>query len=374
MMRIGIDFHAAERDGSGNCTYIRNLVESLLKVDTASEYFLYVADRAHPYYERFSNIPNAMIRETGMAKIPFLRIPLLGLQTFIDKIDVLHSQYIAPPVHSGKSVVIVHDLAFLHFPECFHGFERYRSTWLIPRNARRADAVLTVSQYSKDDIVARCRVPADKVTVTYNGRDTRFAPVPDDVAAAVLKKYGLTGPYILAVGRLDPRKNLLRLIEAFNMIKKAGSVVHKLVIIGKPDYRSHEIERALAAYRSDIVMAGYVPNDELAAFYSAASVFVYPTIFEGFGLPCLESMSCGCPVISSRTSSIPEVVGDAAILIDPCQVPEIAAAIRKVLSDAQLAATLKRKGMEQAKKFDWETTALRTLAVYEKAYAGRSEK
>lgn len=373
-MRIGIDFHAAERDGSGNCTYIRNLVEALVRIDQANQYVLYVADRAHPYYARFTDAGNVRIRETGMAKNPFLRIPFLGLQTYSDAIDVLHSQYISPPFHRGKSVVIVHDLAFLHFPECFHGFERYRSTFMIPRNARAADQVLTVSQYSKDDIVAKCRVPADKVTVTYNGRDTRFSPVQPADAAAVLNTYGLSGPYILAVGRLDPRKNLLRLIEAFNLIKKGGQVAHKLVIIGKPDYRSHEIEQALVENRQDIIMAGYVPNDELAAFYSAASVFVYPTIFEGFGLPCLEAMSCGCPVVSSRTSSIPEVVGDAAILVDPYQVSEIAAAMKKVIADPLLSAALKRKGTEQAKKFDWETTARRTLAVYEKAYAGRPGK
>lgn len=365
-MNIGIDFHSAEREGTGNCTYIRNLVEKLVSLDSSNEYFLYITNLKYPYHETFKKYKNVRFRQTKSTN-PFIRLPLLGIETFKDKIDVLHMQYIAPPFYKGKLVVIIHDLAFLHFPECFSFFEHTRSSILVPYNARNSCYVLTVSNFSKNDISQKLNIPLEKIEVTYDACRESFMPVSDtQKIKKTLDCYGIKGKFVLSVGRLDPRKNLLRLIEAFKSLKNEHKIPHKLVIAGKKDYLSGNIENAVKGLENDIIMTGYIPDETLPILYSAADVFVYPTLFEGFGLPCLEAMSCGCPVISSNTSSIPEVVGDSGLLINPYDTREIANAIYKVLMDNELRNIMKQKGLNRAKDFSWEKSAFKTLEVYKK--------
>jgi len=363
-MRIGIDFHSAEKEGSGNCTYIRNLVEALVELQQENEYFLYVNNIRYPYYARFNKYKHVHFRQIGIRN-PFIRIPILGIMTFFDKIDVLHVQYIAPPVHRGKLVVMIHDLAFIHFDYCFSKFERIRSKILIPFNARIADKILTVSDYSKQDIVKTLKIPAEKIVVTYDAVDGTFKQYSDmKQISSMLSSYGINDKYILSVGRLDPRKNLARLIEAFVKLKKEKSIPHKLVIAGKKDYLSSTIEKLIQNEKNNIIPTNYIPSESLPFFYCGADVFVYPTLFEGFGLPCLEAMSCGCPVVSSKTSSIPEVVGQAGILVDPYSVNEIADAIYKVISYMSIRSEMKRKGLLKALEFNWKETAMKTLETY----------
>jgi glycosyltransferase involved in cell wall biosynthesis len=345
---------------------VRNVVEELIRIGNNNEYFLYISNDKHPYYERFRNRSDVHLYAIP-GKNPFLRIPLLGLRTFKDKIDVLHVQYIAPPWYRGKLVVMIHDLAFLHFPQCFNRFERMRSTYLIPKNGRKADAVLTVSQFSKNDIVDVIKIDKSKIEVTYNGIDPAFNEKYTDMQVAeVLQPLGIRQNYILSVGRLDPRKNLVRLIAAYIALKKEHRISHKLVIVGKKEYLSGEITKAISGLEDDIIMTGYVPAGMLPLLYRGADVFVYPTLFEGFGLPCLEAMACGCPVVSSKNSSIPEVVGSAGMLVDPYNVDEIAAAILSVISNKDLRVKMNTAGIERARQFSWENTARRTLDVYER--------
>lgn len=367
-MRIGIDFHSAEREGSGNCTYIRNLVEALLKIDHDNIYFLYVTNISYPYYEQFKRIKNVhlcLIKPNN----PFIRIPLLGLKTLIDKIDVLHVQYIAPPFHRGKLVVTIHDISYLHFPECFRKFEQFYLKILIPINIKKADKILTVSEYSRKDIIRNYNVPSNKIRVTHDAVKPIFKPLKNlKKGNEILKHYKISDKFILFVGRIDARKNIPVLIKSFISLKQTEKIPHKLVIAGKEDFLPKQTlwDIELLQHRKEIIFTGYLQEDYLPLFFNLAEVFVYPSLYEGFGLPCLEAMACGCPVISSNNSSIPEVVGDAGLLVNPCDANEIASAIYRVILDDKLKLKMQTKGFKQARKFDWEITAVKTLEVYKK--------
>ncbi len=367
-MRVGIDFHSAEREGTGNCTYIRNLVEALLKIDRENEYFLYITDENYSYYEKFKQIENVHLRLIRF-KNPFIRILLLGIKTFIEKIDVLHVQYIAPPFHRGNLIVTIHDVSFLHFPECFRKFERFRQRILIPLNIKKADKILTGSESSRQDIVKYYNLSDGKVEVTYYGINLVFKTLENlGKKRKILKDYGIFDKYIFFVGRIDARKNVLGLIKAFILLKQTKEISHQLVIVGKEDFLPKQIreEIKISQYREDIIFTGYLQENYLPLFYNLADVFVYPSLYEGFGFPCLEAMSCGCPVVSSNISSIPEIVNGAGLLIDPLDTEELAVAIYRVISNPKLKEELKEKGLKQAKQFSWDNTAQKTLEVYKK--------
>lgn len=368
-MKIGIDFHSAEREGSGNCTYIRNLVESLIKIDHENEYFLYVINIKYPYHERFKKIENVHLCLTK-SNNPFVRILMLGMRTFIDKIDVLHVQYIAPPFHRGKLIVTIHDISFLHFPGCFRKFERFRQRILVPINIKKADKILTVSKYSREDIIKSYNVLPQTIEVTYNGVKPIFKPLENlEKRDEALKHYGISGKFIFFVGRIDARKNISSLIKAFMLLKQKEQIPQQLVISGKEDFLSKQIreEIKISQYRKDIIFTGYLQENYLPLFYNLADVFVYPSLYEGFGFPCLEAMSCGCPLVSSNISSIPEIVNGAGLLINPLDTEELAIAIYRVISNPGLREELKEKGLKQAKQFNWDNTAQKTLEVYKKA-------
>ena len=367
-MRIGIDFHSAEKEGSGNCTYIRNLVESLIRIDYENEYFLYVTNIKYSYYERFKKIENVHLCLTK-SNNPFARILMLGMRTFIDKIDVLHVQYIAPPFHKGKLIVTIHDISFLHFPECFRRLERFRQKVLIPINIRKADKILTVSKYSREDIIKSYNVIPQTIEVTYDGVKPIFKHLENlGGENKVLKHYGISGKFIFFLGRIDARKNISSLIKAFMLLKQRNQIPYQLVISGKEDFLPRQIreEIKISQYKKDIIFTGYLLENYLPLFYNLADVFVYPSLYEGFGLPCLEAMSCGCPVVSSNISSIPEIVNGAGLLINPLDTEELAIAIHRVISNPKLREELKEKGLKQAKQFSWDNTAQKTLEVYKK--------
>lgn len=368
-MRIGIDAHAAEREGTGNCTYIRGLLGGLAKIDHRNEYFLYATEKYHHFYSRFKDVANFHIKYLR-PKNPLLRIPLaLGRRTFSDNLDVLHAQYIAPPLHKGKLVLTIHDVAFLHFPQSFGWFERCRSKLLVPQNAQRAARILCGSRYSKLDIAKRCGVSETKIEITHYGTSLSSRPVEthNERKQEVLKKYGIDKKFIFTLSRLNLRKNLKTLIEVYVDLRDREKIDMLLVIGGRKDVFSEEITRYIskAGCRGDIILTGFIEEKDLPFLYNSAEVFVYPSLFEGFGLPPLEAMACGCPVVTSKHSSLPEVVGEAGVLVNPSDSEELLKAIVSVLSDAALRDGLRTKGLERAQQFSWEATARKTLAVYE---------
>ena len=371
-MRIGIDFHLAEKEGTGNCTYMRNLVESLVRIDRENEYFLYVTDSGYAYYRTFAGFTNVRLRPLKVSS-PLLRIPLLGLMTYLDRIDILHANYYGPPFFRGQLLLTVHDLSFLFIPECFTTFERLKDQFLVPKNIRKAGKVLTVSEFSKQDIVRTYHVPPEHVEVAYNGASPIFRPVLDREAAALtLKGYGVSGKYILYVGRLNKRKNLASLLTAFIELKETKQIPHLLVVAGIKDFLpGDELERIDSSpFKEDIRFTGYLPEEHLPLFYGLADLFVYPSLYEGFGLPCLEAMRCGCPVVSSNLTSLPEVVGDAGTLVNPLDIGEMKEAIYAVISDEGRRSEMIAKGFTQADQFNWEGAARKMLDVAEKMTHG----
>ena len=369
-MKIGIDAHAAERDGTGNCTYIRGLLKGLAKIDKINKYILYVTDLNHPFYNNFKNIENFQMRILK-PKTPVIRTPLsLAMKSFSDKLDILHVQYFAPPIHKGSLIVTIHDLAFLHFPESFDRIERFRSKILIPRNAQKASKIICGSYFSKNDIAKHCKLDPAKIEVTYYGAPSYFKPVKNSKGEGkkILSSYGIKNKFIFSLGRINYRKNLDTLIKAYKNLRDRKEINLKLVIGGKKDFLFEEVLKDIksSGYENDIILPGYIDEIDLPTLFNSAEMFVYPSLFEGFGLPPLEAMACGCPVITSDVSSIPEVMGDAGILIDPQNADQVSNAIHKVISDVGFKEIMINKGLERAKLFNWDKTARETLKVYEK--------
>jgi len=371
-MRIGIDAHSAERDGTGNCTYIRGLLSGLSQVDKENHYILYAINLNHPFYQKFKNSKNFRLKALKY-KRPIFGIPIsLAKESYVDKLDILHVQYNAPPIHRGKLIVTIHDLAFIHFPETFDRFQRYRLKILVPLNAKKAKKVLCGSHYSKKDISEFYKIEKSKIEVIPYGV-TAFGNVAErdsEKSKNILAKYGIKEKFIFSLGRLNERKNLSSLISAYKDLRDSGALDFKLAIGGNKDFLFGKVltEIKRSGYENDIILTGYVDDKDLPILFRNAEFFVYPSLFEGFGLPPLEAMANGCPVIASNVSSIPEVVGDAGILIDPNSVDEISHAMNKVTSNPDLKEEMREKGLEQVQLFNWETTARKTLDIYEQVY------
>jgi glycosyltransferase involved in cell wall biosynthesis len=234
--------------------------------------------------------------------------------------------------------------------------------------ARRSDCILTVSEASKRDILHLFNVPPEKIVVVYNAIDSHFSVTPSDEAVArVRERYQLDHQFILYVGNIKPHKNLVRLIEAFDRLRRGGFEDLKLLIIGDQISKLPALRRAVHRHKlhKQVRFLGYLSDDQLAILYRLASAFVFPSLYEGFGLPPLEAMASGTPVVTSNVSSLPEVVGDAAVLVNPYDVDAIVDGVRRVLTDPALAADMRRKGIERAREFSWERSVAKTWAVYQ---------
>jgi glycosyltransferase involved in cell wall biosynthesis len=371
-LRIAIDAHSVGAQLGGNESYALNLIEALAQIDSVNEYTLYVTTAAA--HERFhQRWPNFRVHRT-LPHTPLIRIPLT-LSTELRKhpVDVLHVQFTAPPFCPCPVVVSIHDLSFEHLPQTFNRRSRTQLRLTVRHSARRATRILTLSEHTRRDVIDTYRIAADKVTAIPLAAPSHFGPVADDKELQRVRHiYGIEGDYVLTVGSIQPRKNLVRLIKAYAALRGAHSSnkCPKLVIVGKCAWLYDETLRALEEtdVRDSVVLTGYVPESDLPALYSGALCFVYPSYFEGFGLPPLEAMKCGAPVIVGNATSLPEVVGDAALKVDPFDISAITAAMDQLINNSELRRELSVKGQARAKMFDWNDTARRTLAVYEQVY------
>jgi len=372
-LRIAIDAHSVGTRLGGNESYATNLIEALAEIDQVNQYTIFVTRREAR--ERFSNRwPNFQVRAT-LPHTPFVRIPLtLSAELRRNRVDVLHVQFTSPPFSPCPVVVSIHDLSFEHLPQTFKRRSRMQLRMTVRRSARSATQIIALSEYARTDLINTYHLRPEKVSVVPLAAPEAFAPVHDDnELQRVRQTYGIERDYILSVGSIQPRKNLRRLIEAYSLLrgKQTEGKLPQLVLVGKNAWLYDETLRSLGDRNVDtsIILTGYVPESDLPALYSGAVCFVYPSYFEGFGLPPLEAMKCGAPVIVGNKTSLPEVVGDAALMIDPFDVNAIAAAIKRVIADSDLRAELRVKGLERAKQFDWKETARQTLEVYERAYS-----
>lgn len=370
-MRIGIDAHSAEREGTGNCTYTRNLLLHLTKIDTNNQYVLFVTDSSHPFYKTIENRKNVQMVQIRRSPAWLRVFHSLRLASVREKIDILHVQYFAPFSHHGILINTIHDVTPFRYPEYFSRFERLLFRILLPISARKARSILTASAVSKEDLIRIMQLPDDKIRVAYCGVDQNIFSNhqnPDNLNRAK-SRYPLNGKFLLYVGRIDPRKNLTRLIQAYTHLRSKSGIQHKLLIAGKVYLEPEKLQQTLkeCEYRDDIHFCGYVPDEDLPVLYSAADVFIYTSEYEGFGLPPLEAMASGTPVVASDIPIFREILEDAAVLVNPVDVFSIAGGIEKVLTDFELRKNLTEKAKNQVQKFNWDKTAMITLQSYQEA-------
>ena len=374
-MHIAIDAHSVGAQLAGNESYAVNLIEALAEIDQTNLYTLYVTKPAA--IDRFANRwPNFKVRQT-LPHTPLVRIPLtLSAELRRHPVDVLHVQFTAPPFAPCPVVTTIHDLSFEHLPETFKRRSRAQLRLTVRRTARKAALILTLSEFSRRDIIETYAVDPERVIVTPAAAPTHFKPVADETELEKIReRYGIGANYLLSLGSIQPRKNLTRLIEAFQWLRKSrpDDELPQLVIAGKRGWLDDEVFRAAQqdGLNESVKFIGYVPEEDLPALYSGAMCFVYPSYFEGFGLPVLEAMQCGAPVIAGNQTSLPEVAGDAALLFDPFDTRALGEAIARVIDHPDYRAELRARGLKRAAEFSWIATARLTLKAYESAAASR---
>jgi glycosyltransferase involved in cell wall biosynthesis len=367
-LRIAIDAHTVGTKLGGNESYAVNLIEALAQIDSVNNYTVYVT--TNEARERFSNRwPNFRVRST-LPHTPLIRIPLtLSAELRKNPVDVLHVQFTAPPFCPCPVVVSIHDLSFEHLPQTFNRRSRTQLRLTVRHSARRAARILSLSEHTRRDIIKTYGIRPDRVTAIPLAAPDHFGPITDTKELQrVRHTYGIDGEYILSVGSIQPRKNLARLVRAYASLRRDCSAdkLPKLVLVGKCAWLYDETLRTLdeTNVKDTVVLTGYVPERDLPALYSGALCFVYPSFFEGFGLPPLEALKCGTAVIVGNRTSLPEVVGDAALTVDPFDVDAIAGAIKNLLNDSALRRELSVKGQQRASEFNWQQTARKTLEVY----------
>ncbi|HEY2236099.1 MAG TPA: glycosyltransferase family 1 protein [Candidatus Angelobacter sp.] len=363
-MKIAIDVHSLGTQSGGNETYCRQLLRGLADSPGGNRYELLYT---HAVALSQVGVGDPPFHFTQIQKNPVVRI-CAGLPRLLARIkpDVFHAQYVLPPFVKTRTVLAIHDLAHEHFPEFFHPVEALRMKKLVRWSAKRASHIMTISGFSAADIARRFDLPREKITVAHLAASPDFHPRDKGQSQEHLaRKYSLSFPFILYVGRIQARKNLLRLVEAYARLRKQG-LDAKLVLVGKRDWQSGQLLEKIKqlALQDSVVFPGFVPFDDLPIFYNAAEVFVFPSFFEGFGLPVVESMASGTPTITSFGSSLQEVAGDGALLIDPGDTDSITDALGKVLGDPGLRQDLAVRGLKRSKEFTAGNLAEKALAVY----------
>ena len=372
-MHIAIDAHSVGAGLGGNETYATNLIEALADIDSVNRYTLYVTKKEA--VERFANRwPNVHLRLT-LPHTPLVRIPLtLTVELRRRPVDILHVQYTSPPFTPCPVVNTIHDLSFEHLPETFKRRSWRQMRLTIRRSAQSAAHILTDCDFARDDILKTYGIAPERVTAVPLAAAVRFSPVRDERELdRVRNKYGINGKYILTVGSIQPRKNIPRLIRAYSMLCSERNLepLPKLVVVGKRGwlYEDTLATAESSTVRDRIILTGYVDDKDLPALYSAASCFVYPSYFEGFGIPPLEAMRCGTPTITGDRTCFPEIIGDAGLMVDPFDEQAIMRGIVRVLTEQTLRDDLIEKGLKRANSYDWLKTARQTLDVYESVHA-----
>ena len=360
--------------------YSCQLLKALLSVDTKNAY--------RCFYNLFlrgrrdlvlnvdqSNLENVVWPIPGrIMDLIWERLRLLPVESFLGNVDLLHVPYeFLPRARSARTVVTVHDVTFLKHPEQLPPAFVRLHTQRIKRITERADGIIAISESTKRDLLEFTGVAEERVRVILPGVARYLRPIKDKASiSAVSERYGIGGSYLLYVGAADEDKNLVRLASAFSAIRKDYPGL-KLVLAGSLEWGFDRLMERLAAMNitDDIILTGFVAGDDLPALYSGARLLAIPSIHEGFGLPALEAMACGTPVLSSNVASLPEVVGDAGVLVDPYSVEAIEKGVRSLLEDALFAETCGRIGLERAQRFTWEATAKQVISFYEELCESR---
>jgi glycosyltransferase involved in cell wall biosynthesis len=398
-MRIAIDARALTGRYTGDRTYWRNLLSALLRLDNRNEYLLY-SRLPIPEGELHTDAPNLTLRTLDAPNDRLWALQALPRAVKEDRADILHVQYTVPLGCPCPVVTSVHDISFRLFPQWFPLRHRLLLNLTVPPSMQRAARVIAISESSRQDILRVYKLPPEKVVTTLLGLPEGFAPCSEQETDTKNQKpetknqreketarlhtkerYGLDAPFVLAVGVLQPRKNLPLLAEAFGRMKAKHTLPHALVFVGKMGWQDGQEALKAAAAKgggqpaADAVhFTGYVPDAELPILYQACTAFAHPALYEGFGFTPLEAMACAAPTLVSDAPAMPEVVGDAALIVPATDVNAWSEALFRVLTDRELQQELSERGPLRAAQFSWDDTAQKTLAVYEEAVANEEKQ
>ena len=372
-MRICIDASPAVHGRAGIGRYVQELAPAILRVapdqSLAVFYNRAAAARPVPPLDRMPHLAVPWGDKPWRLRVLLAHLAHVSQEALFPGMELFHAtDNLLPRLNHMRSVFTLHDLAFARYPETQTTLNRLFLRSMTPRFLRAADRVIAISEATKSEAVRLFGIRAERIRVVPLGVSAAFTPATADAADAVCRKYGLPRTFVLSVGTLEPRKNHVTLLSAYKALRNRNVDVG-LVIAGKRGWRCDaffERVRALGL-EGKVTLTGFVPDADLPALYSAGAVFAFPSLHEGFGLPPLEAMACGTPVVAADAASLPEVIGNAGLLVDPRDDVALARAIERALTDVNLRASLRARGLERAALFTWERTARETLQVYEEA-------
>lgn len=373
-MRIALNAQllssAASYRAAGINRVLQHVLAELPNVAGDEQYLVYA-----PYSDANRRLLARPRMRSRLNRLPMSRPPVriaweqsvLPLELVRERADLLHAlAFVSPLAWRGKSVVTVYDLSFLRFPEVYNRSNRLYLGTFTPPSLRRAERVITISEDARRDVIELCGVAPERVTAILLAADARFAPAGAADVEAFRRRQGLPERFVLYQGTLQPRKNVETLVRAYALLRSQGNDDHILVLAGPRGWQHEPIFDLIRqlGLEGAVMFPGFVPDDDLPLWYSSATVFAFPSRYEGFGLPLLEAMACGTPVVSSNASSLPEVVGDAGLLVDPSDAEGLSGSLRRLLEDEALRSSLSAAGRARAQTFSWRRTASETVQVY----------
>ena len=373
-MRIALNAQllssAASYRAAGINRVLQHVLAELPNVAGDEQYLVYA-----PYSDANRRLLARPRMRSRLNRLPMSRPPVriaweqsvLPLELVRERADLLHAlAFVSPLAWRGKSVVTVYDLSFLRFPEVYNRSNRLYLGTFTPPSLRRAERVITISEDARRDVIELCGVAPERVTAILLAADARFAPAGAADVEAFRRRQGLPERFVLYQGTLQPRKNVETLVRAYALLRSQGNDDHILVLAGPRGWQHEPIFDLIRqlGLEGAVMFPGFVPDDDLPLWYSSATVFAFPSRYEGFGLPLLEAMACGTPVVSSNASSLPEVVGDAGLLVDPSDAEGLSGSLRRLLDDEALRSSLSAAGRARAQTFSWRRTASETVQVY----------
>lgn len=374
-MKIGFDITALSMPRTGIGQYQHNLLQTLFKIDNQNSYHLYAFNlRDNAKYQNLNfetphnnvsmkahSIPQRLITAWWLA----VRYPYL--ENITDECDLYQISEICQQPTKKKTVAFIHDLTTLHFPKYHLTKNKILYHFRFKNIEKYADAILTNSEHTKNDIVKHLGIPGNKIHVTYFGTHERFKPISDELKIdEVLSKYKINSPYICYVGTIEPRKNLINLLKAFKSLKDKKKIPHKLVLVGKDGWFFEEIYKTISQLdlNDEVIRTGFTPDEDIPYLLNGCDTFVYPSFYEGFGLPVLEALACGIPTITSNNSSLPEVGGNSVKYIDARDPIDMENKLFEFLHSKEEREKYSQLALKQASKFSWESCAKETLKVY----------